>query len=274
MQTSPPEPDYDPAAYGRSFADVYDRWYHDVSDVDATVEFVAGLLDEGPGQWPGLVLELGIGTGRLALPLSEGGLEVAGVDASPEMVELLRTKPGGAEIPIQIADMADPVVRGGPPARVVLAAYNTLVNLPSEAAQRSCLLNIAARLEPGGWFVNEMFVPAPSMPVQRRTTPTLMGEGQLVLAATEVDASSQIVHGEHIELTDRGVRVRPWKLRYLYPDQLDAMAAAAGLELIGRWGGWRREPFTAGSSENVSLYRLPPPARLCKNRAIRVGPRV
>ncbi|KAA0232828.1 MAG: hypothetical protein JJLCMIEE_01958 [Acidimicrobiales bacterium] len=255
MQTSSPDPEYDPAAYGRNFADVYDRWYGDVSDIDATVEFVAGLAEEGPGL--GLVLELGIGTGRLALPLSERGLSVAGIDASTEMVELLRAKRGGAAIPVQIADMADPVIRRGPPARVVLAAYNTLVNLPSEAAQQRCLLNVAARLEPGGSFVSEMFVPAARMPSQRRTTPTRLGGDQIVLAATEVEPAGQTVVGEHIELIDGGVRVRPWRLRYLYPDQLDALAAAAGLELVGRWGGWRRQPFTDKSADNVSLYRLP-----------------
>ncbi|MDP8987176.1 MAG: class I SAM-dependent methyltransferase, partial [Actinomycetota bacterium] len=121
---------FDASTYGERFADVYDDWYGDVSDVDATVEAVARLAGDGP------VLELGIGTGRLALPLKAAGLEVHGIDASPAMLERLRAKPGGEAVPVVIGDFADVAVEVPGGFAVVLVAYNTLFNLGSAAAQR------------------------------------------------------------------------------------------------------------------------------------------
>jgi SAM-dependent methyltransferase len=240
----------DPSSYGDTFADVYDDWYGAVSDVAATVDTVIGLAAGGP------VLELGIGTGRLALPLAASGVEVHGVDASPAMVERLRAKPGGAAIPVMIGDFADasPEVPGG--FSVVLAAYNTLFNLTSADAQRRCLAGVARRMRPGGCLVVEAFVPGPEPGgVTGAVTPSAIDADRVVLQVTRRDPSTQSIDGSVVSITEAGIRLRPWHIRYAHPEELDDMAGAAGLTLVARHGGWHGEPFGADSSHHVSVYR-------------------
>jgi len=142
--------DWDDAAYGEGFADVYDDWYGDVTDVAGTVAKIVSLAEGRP------VLELGIGTGRLALALQAAGLAVSGVDVSIAMVDQLRAKPGGWEIAVTLGDMVDDAPAG--PFGVVLAAYNTLFNLPTIDRQRDCFTAVSQRLAPGGFFVVEAAV--------------------------------------------------------------------------------------------------------------------
>ncbi len=241
-----------PASYGEAFADVYDDWYGDVSDVAATVEAVVELAGGAP------VLELGIGTGRLALPLVASGLEVHGVDASPAMVARLRAKPGGAAIPVLIGDFSEtvPEVPGG--FGVVLAAYNTLFNLPSAEAQRRCLGHVARCLRPGGSFVVEAFVPGPEPEgVSGAVTPSVIEPDRVVLQVTRRDPASQTVDGSVVSITAAGIRLRPWHIRYASPAQLDDLARAAGLTLLRRHRGWRGEAFGPHSSHHVSVYTRP-----------------
>ena len=241
----------DPASYGEAFADVYDEWYGDVSDVDGTVDTVVALAGGGP------VLELGIGTGRLALPLAARGVEVHGIDASPAMVARLRAKPGGEAIAVTIADFAD--VEPEAPGRfsVVLAAYNTLFNLITADAQRRCFANAARRLRRGGALVIEAFVPSPEPDeTDGQVTPSVIEVDRVVLQATRRHPATQTVEGSTISITEAGIRLRPWHIRYATPAELDAMAGAAGLELARRGAGWRGEAFTSDSSTHVSVYRL------------------
>lgn len=242
----------DASSYGENFADVYDQWYANISDVEATVAAVAELAAGGP------VLELGIGTGRLALPLAARGVEVSGVEASPAMVERLREKPGGAALPVVVGDFAE-IDLGGPGTfAVVLAAYNTVFNLPSAAAQRRCFANVSRVLRPGGCLVIEAFVPSPEPDEpEARVTPSAIEADHVVLHVTRRLPGSQTVEGSMVSITEQGIRLRPWHIRYATPSQLDLMAEAAGLRLERRHAGWRKERFDADSSHHVSIYREP-----------------
>ena len=244
---------FDAATYGERFADVYDDWYGDVSDVEGTADTVEALAAGGP------VLELGIGTGRLSLPLVERGLEVHGIDASPAMVERLRAKPGGASVHVVLGDFADVAASVDGGFAVVLVAFNTLFNLASAEAQRRCFANVAGRLRPGGAFVVEAFVPDPEPGGDDgRVTPVAVEADRVVLQVTRRDVAAQTVSGSTVTITEAGNRLRPWLIRYASPEELDGMAAAAGLERLHRWAGWRREPFDDDSERHVTVYRKRP----------------
>lgn len=255
-----------PEAYGDAFADVYDEWYADVTDVEATVAFLA---DRARRTAPQPVLELGIGTGRLALPLSAAlapvGVAVRGLDASAAMVDRLRAKPGAEAIEVVVADMAEvgAAVAAGWPGREVhglaFVAFNTLFNLTSAAAQRRCLAGVTRVLAPAGCLVVEAVVPAADPERRDVVTVRSMSADRVVLSVSRADPDQQRLEGQFVELADgRPVRLRPWALRYAPPPELDGLAAEAGLVLEERWGGWRGEPFTDESDLHVSVYR---PAR-------------
>jgi SAM-dependent methyltransferase len=241
--------DYGPGSYGDAFADVYDEWYHDVSDVEATVACLERLAAGGR------VLELGIGTGRLALPLAERGVPVSGVDASEAMVAALRKKPGGEALEVLVADMAEHLPAG--PFSVVFAAFNTLFNLPSEAAQIRCLALAADRLGPDGCVVVEVFVPEQELPAERgRVEVRHASAERVVVSVSRVEPEERRVGGQFVEVgADGSVRLRPWVVCYATPAELDAMASAAGLALAERWTDWRQTPFGRDSPQHVSVYR-------------------
>lgn len=242
---------YDASTYGDRFADVYDDWYGGLTDLDACVARLLSWADGGP------VLELGIGSGRIALPLARAGASVHGIDASAAMVERLRAKPGGAEVTVTVGDMADLALAEGPPFTLTFVAFNTFFNLASAEEQERCLARVAALLAPGGRFVLEAFVPTD--PVEgaatRAVEPRSITADEVVLTVSLVDHEQQVVTGQHVHLRESGIRLRPWHLRYATPAQLDSMAAAAGLELEARYGGWREEPFDGSSTVHVSTYR-------------------
>jgi SAM-dependent methyltransferase len=245
---------YDEGTYGRGFADVYDDWYDDVSDVDATVEGVVALCAETGGR---RVLELGVGTGRLALPLLQRGLEVTGVDASPEMLERLRAKPGAAGVRCVLADMAE--LEGadlGGPVSVAFAAFNTFFNLTTRDAQARCLRGLAAHLAPGGVVAIEAFVPPePGTAPDSVVSPRTIAADHVVLSVARRDPDAQTISGQHIEIRESGIRLRPWMVRYAAPRELDGLAAEAGLTLLRRTADWRDAPFDDASTVHVSRYR-------------------
>jgi SAM-dependent methyltransferase len=257
---------YGPETYGDRFADVYDDWYGEVSDVGATVAHVAALTGAVGG---GPVLELGAGSGRLALPLAAAGLDVWALDASAAMVERLRAKPGAAAVHAVVGDMADLATldaagRDGPGGAaprfaVVLCAFNTFFNLTSAAAQLACLRAVAARLAPGGRLVVEAFVPPPGdeqAAAVGAVEPRHIGLDEVVLTVSRLDPAARTVTGQHVTLSEAGVRLRPWVLHYVTPAGLDDLAAQAGLSLATRDGGWRGEPFTEASPAHVSSYGI------------------
>jgi SAM-dependent methyltransferase len=248
---------YGPSTYGDRFAEVYDDWYGDVCDAEATVERVAALaITSGDRR----VLELGGGSGRLALPLAAAGIPTWTVDASLAMLRRLRGKPGGEAVHIVVGDMAalplSPRARFG----VVLCAFNTLFNLTTVEAQRRCLADSAARLVPGGGrLVIESFV-APAHEEGDAgvgaVEPRHIGLDEVVLTISRLDPINHTITGQHVQITEAGIRMRPWMLRYVSLAELDAIAAEAGLRLVDRHGGWRAEPFTADSAMHVSTYAL------------------
>lgn len=250
---------HDPAGYGDAFADVYDDWYADFFDTPGAVRALANLSGAGP------VLELGVGTGRLAIPLAESGIAVIGIDASAAMLERLRLKNPEGTVDGVLADMAafgailrsDP--RGLPIGGYPLAfcAFNTFFNLDTEELQTACLAETAAVLSPGGRLVIEAFVPTDPGSVPDRAFAEARVESEReVITSTDHDAQSQTIRGRHIEkLADGHVHVRAWSVRYLSPSQLDELAASAGLELETRHEDWRGLPFTELSQRHVSVYR-------------------
>lgn len=256
-------PGYDAATYGDRFADVYDDWYTDPIDssTEATVAGLAALAGRaGAGT---AVLELGAGTGRLAVPFAAAGYEVTALDASAAMLERLRAKAGAEPVTPLLGDMADLSAVGEQRFAMVFVAWNTFYNLTSEAAQQRCFGEVARVLadDPAAKFVIEAFVPDfhagdsnrnPMGSVEVRH----VGVDRVVLSVSRHDPGGQDLHGSYVDITEAGgVKLRPWHLRYATPAQLDAMAAAAGLRLTERWGGWAAEPFDpATSARHVSVY--------------------
>jgi SAM-dependent methyltransferase len=228
----------EPSTYGERIADVYDEWYGDATDVAGTVATIASLGSS--------VLELGIGTGRLAVPMLDAGLEVTGVDASPAMVARLREKVG-ERIPVTIGDFTDVPVEGR--FDVVLLAFNALLNLLTEEAQVRCLRR-SGRL--GRRVVVETFVPGDAAPQDAVEVKRADGE-EVRLSAYRIDDG--VVSGSIVSITEDGIRLRPWTVRLATPAQLDRIADEAGLVLEQRWSGWRGEPFDAASERAVTVYR-------------------
>jgi SAM-dependent methyltransferase len=250
---------YRPSTYGDRFADVYDDWYQDVSDVEATVDHVVAVAAPRGGR----VLELGAGSGRLAVPLARRGLDVWAVDASAAMIERLRAKPGAAVVHTLVDDMATlaspelPAAPGpdGGGFAVVLCAFNTLFNLPDTASQRQCLARVAELLAADGRLVIEAFVPpddggAAGSAVEARH----IGLDEVVLSVSRTDPAARTVVGQHVQITEAGIRLRPWVLHYASPAGLDDLAASVDLRRLERHAGWRGEPFTSASPTHVSTY--------------------
>jgi SAM-dependent methyltransferase len=237
---------YGPETYGDRIADVYDGLYQGL-DTEAAVEALAQLAGARP------VLELAIGTGRLALPLAERGLEVHGIDASEAMVAKLREKPGGDTIPVTMGDFADVGVDGE--YSLVFVAFNTLFGLQTQEDQLRCFANVAAHLADGGVFVIEVFFPdLARFDRNQRTQTNTLEPDRVFLDASRHDPVEQRVDSQHVVITEEGTKLYPVSIRYAFPGELDLMARLAGLELQNRWGGWRREPFTAASGSHVSVY--------------------
>lgn len=249
---SDPAP-HDPGTYGRSFADVYDDWYPSDDDTVAAVARVAALA--GPA---GRVLELGIGTGRLALPLAASGLSVSGIDSSPEMLEVLRAKPGADAVAVRRGDVADPAAWPEGPFDVVVAAFNLLLNLPDERSQAATVALAAGHLAPGGHLVVEAVLPAPLASRQRRVEVREVADDVVVLIATDADPDSGLVRGQHVELRDgEPVRLRPWRVRMAGTAEVDRWADAAGLARVDRHGDWAAAPFDPHGPRHVTCYRRP-----------------
>ena len=239
---------YERSSYGDAFADVYDDWYRGVTDVAATVSTLAELAAGGP------VLELGVGTGRLAIPLAATGVAVHGVDASDAMLQRLRSKDPEATVAITLGDMVDDLPRG--PFSLAVTAYNTLFNLTDEARQEECFCAVAERLAPGGRFVVEAFVPEDPPREGDRVSIRSLTADRVVLSVSMHHAAEQKAEGQFVELSEAGgVRLRPWCIRYSTPSELDGMAGRAGLALEHRWEDFTQRGFDDRSERHVSVYR-------------------
>jgi SAM-dependent methyltransferase len=240
---------FGPATFGELNADDYDALH----DPGTTQESVALIQEIAAG---GRVLELAIGTGRMSIPLAENGLEISGIEGSPDMVEKLREKPGGKNIPVVIGDIADVEIEG--PFDHVFLVFNTLFNLTSQEAQVRCFRNVARRLREGGTFLVETFVPDAEHIRSGQWIRTMKVDFSSVwIEAAQHDPIAQTFDFQRIRIAESGLRLVPLVMRYAFPPEMDLMAQLAGLRLKNRWGGWRREPFTADSKMHVSLYEKP-----------------
>ena len=231
------------ARYDESAAEMFDP---------AVVDPVIDLLVELAGS--GRALELGIGTGRIALPLAQRGVPVHGIELSKAMVARLRAKPGGEDIGVTMGDFATTTVDGT--FSVAYLVFNTILNLTTQAAQVACFRNVAAHLEPGGCFVIEV-----GLPQLRRLPP-----GETIRAfhvsetrwgLDEYDVANQGLTSHHFEIVDGRVERVSMPFRYAWPAELDLMAELAGMRLRERWSGWKREPFTSDSRRHVSVWEKP-----------------
>lgn len=238
---------YGPATYGDRVADVYDDLYGDTFDIDGTLQTLEGLAAGGR------VLELGIGTGRVALPLARKGVEIHGVDSSEAMVERMRAKPGGSDIPVTIGDFGEVPVEGS--FDLVFIVFNTLFALGSQDEQITCFENVARRLSDDGLFLIECFVPDLTRfdRNQRVSVGGMKVDGVMVDCALH-NPAEQSVFSQHVLISEQGTRLVPVRLRYAYPSELDLMARLTGLRLRDRWGGWRHQPYGSDSQTHVSVY--------------------
>ena len=239
---------YGPSTYGDHHADVYDENLpmseaETAAAVDALAELARG----------GRVLELGVGTGRIAVPLAARGLDVHGIEASERMLARLRARSGGERVAIVPGDLADVGVDGS--FELVYAVFNTFFELYTEADQLRCLRNVVARLADEGRLVLELFVPdvvdGGSVIAVDDVRPD-----RVTLVASRHDPETGTTDSVEVWLTEQGIRLFPLRERALRPDELDRLAERAGLRLEQRWGGWRREPFGPDSREHVSIYVL------------------
>ena len=231
------------AAYDKSTGEEYEP-----AVIEATVDFLARLAGAGRA------LELGVGTGRIALPLSQRGVAVHGIDLSQPMVDQLGAKPGGDAIGVTIGDFSTTRVEGS--FALVYLVFNTIENLVSQEAQVACFQSAAVHLEPGGRFVIECAIPD-----LRRLSP---GERTVVFDLSddhwgidEYDVVNQGLISHHFTRVGGGIEYSAGPFRYVWPSELDLMARLAGMDLVERWSGWRREPYTSESRKHISVWQKP-----------------
>jgi SAM-dependent methyltransferase len=229
----------------------YDAMHADEFDqavLEPAVSFIADLAAGGAA------LELGIGTGRLALPLSARGVRVHGIELSPAMIAQLQAKPGADSIGVTIGDFATTRVDGS--FKVAYLVRNTIANLTTQDEQVECFRNVAAHLEPGGCFVIELYIPELQRLPPGETfhafdvTPTHVG-------IEEYDVATQIAYSHHYSVLDGKLEFFSAPFRYVWPSELDLMARLAGMTLRERWSNWEREPFTKDSRSHISVWEKP-----------------
>src|ERR1700730_433842 len=236
---------YTHETYGERVANDYDDWYKDF-DRDAITLLTEVARD-------GRALELGIGTGRIALPLMEKNIEVHGLDASPSMIDRMRAKPKGDRVPVNFGNFADVAVDGQ--FALVYVVFNTFFALSSQDEQVRCFQNVATHLTPGGCFLIEAFVPDLTRFDRGQTvSATNVTTDNVDLDVSQHDPVTQRVVSQKVFIKDGSIRLYPIEIRYAWPSELDLMAKLAGLRLRQRWGNWQREPFTSASTKHISVY--------------------
>ena len=217
--------------------------------VDPVVDFLAVLASSGRA------LELGIGTGRIALPLAARGVEVHGIDLSETAVAELRMSPGGEALPVTIGDFATTQVDGAP-FQLAYLVFNTIMNLTTQAEQVACFRTVAAQLEPAGHFVIETMIPElRRLPPGETIKPFHFSDERW--GFDEYDVATQGLRSHHVAFSDGEIDYSSGPFRYVWPSELDLMAELAGMRLAERWDGWTRQPFTGESRQHVSVWQKP-----------------
>ncbi|WP_041290239.1 class I SAM-dependent DNA methyltransferase [Kribbella flavida] len=236
--------DFDPAA---AFGPAVSSWYDQTprGDEDVTVALLAELAHGDSA------LEFAVGTGRIALPLAERGLRVDGVELSTDMIDQLRSKPGGAELTVLHGDMTTTTTGRTYP--LVYLVFNTIFNLLTQDDQIRCFENAARHLGDDGVFLVEAAVPSAWLPSNQYVNAERVESSFVVLDVCRYDPVTQILDENHVRLDGAGVHLAPISCRLAWPSELDLMARLAGLRLVDRWAGWEREPYT-GEGRHVSIY--------------------
>lgn len=244
--------DYTAATYGDRIAEVYDEMYPIRADVAPTVDVLARLAGSGPA------LELGIGTGRVALPLASRGVEVHGIDVSEAIVAKMRAKPGGDAIPVTIGDFSEFSLKNGNrnrKFRLVYVVFNTLFQATSQEAQVQCFRSVAEHVTDDGAFLVEAFVPDPTRFTRNQNISAGRVEDDLAtLEISRHDPVNQFVQSQHLFVSESGIKLYPVQVRYSWPSELDLMAQLAGMRLRKRWADWDGSPFNASSEFHISIY--------------------
>ncbi len=236
---------YTEATYGDRIANVYDQWYN---EFDPTA--ISRLAELARG---GRALELGIGTGRIALPLVKAGVAVEGIDISTTMVDRLRSKPGGEGIPVTMGNFADVNVEGQ--YSLIYVVFNTFYSLLTQEEQVKCFQNVASHLASNGVFVLETFVPdLTRFTAGQAVRLTRIGENEVHMDVTLIETDKQVTNTQHMMITDHETRFFPVKLRFTWPSEMDLMARLSHLQLVERWSDWEKSPFTSASRMYISIY--------------------
>jgi SAM-dependent methyltransferase len=236
---------YSDETYGERVAGVYDDWYTDLDP--HAIDLLAELAGNGRA------LELGIGTGRIALPLASRHVNVSGIDAAQSMIDRLKAKPGSEPINIQKGSFADVNIDGN--FQLIYVVFNTFFALGSQEEQVRCFRNVASHLTSTGCFLIEAFVPNLNRFTGGQVNwATKVTEEVVELDVGQHDAAAQRVTSQKVVITDGDVRLYPVQIRYAWPSEIDLMAQLAGLRLRERWSNWRRTPFDSESGKHISIY--------------------
>lgn len=245
----------DPAALADRLADVYDDWYtaavQGAPEIAATVDFLHTRAGTGPA------LELGVGTGRIALPLAARGVTVVGIDISPRMLARLAAKPGGQDVRAVVGDFADVAAPGGP-FGLVYVVFHTFFGLKSQDEQVRCFVNVAAALRPGGLFVMEAGVPVPTRSDRDQHAQVDDVDGETIRLSVQLrEPLSQRLRINHVVIEPDKTSSYPVELRYVWPSELDLMGRLAGLHLTERYADWDGQPLTSHSPSHISVWQKP-----------------
>jgi len=242
--------DYTASTYGDRIAEIYDRRYLDAfrDDTERAVAFLRELAGDGPA------LELGVGTGRIALPLTEAGVEVHGIDASEAMIAKLRAKPGGDAVTVTIDDFA--AFSLAERFSVIYVVFNTFFAILSQDEQVACFAAVARHLAPGGAFVMQAFVPDLSRfdAHGQRTATEFVGVDHVTIETSSHDPTTQRTDSQYVVLRQGNVDIYPVRIRYAFVPELDLMARLAGIRLRERWADWNRTPFPGPGTSHVSVW--------------------
>ena len=231
--------------YGDRIADVYDELYSEVNP--SCIDLLAEFAGSGPA------LELGIGTGRIALPLQARGISVKGIDSSESMVVKLHAKPRGKNIDVYIGsferfDLDHKY-------QLIYVVFNTLFALPTQDQQIACLQSVSSHLASGGFFIIEAFVPDLARFNDYQSVRLItLSDDEVRLDVSKLDPVGQQIESRNLILSEEGIQSYPVRLRYIWPAELDLMARIAGLSLRDRWGSWSKQPFTRECNKHISVY--------------------
>ena len=237
--------EYDDSTYGDRIAETYDEFYPDCDP--AAIELLVDLAGNGPA------LELGIGTGRIALALHEKGVAVQGIDASEAMLSKLRSKPRGVEIEVLKDSFAE--FKIDKRFQLIYVVFNTFFGLLTQEEQVRCFKTVGEHLSVDGMFLMEVFVPDMCRFVNHQTVRAIdLTEEGIQLEVSQIDPVAQQVSSQHALISKDVIRLYPVKLRYAWPSELDLMSQIAGLSLRHRWGSWSKEEFTKESKRHISVY--------------------